>query len=145
MTLDSPSYLLFTYILHRQNSLHIEFPRPRLVLGYCDQDLCFHFRLCGSRLGHHHLLRPDDPSSQECTLAVRLQREGQKPPAHHPYGFGCGGGLHHLLDPHPYLHHNQNCGGDRPEKSACGRLLASVYCSGLHEQQPQPGPVCISG
>ncbi|CAG00040.1 unnamed protein product, partial [Tetraodon nigroviridis] len=81
--------------------------------------------------------------------SVRLlsgsQREGQEPPADHPHGPGGGGGLHRLLDSHPHLHHRQDGGVHRPQEPAGGCQLAPVHRAGLHEQQPEPGPLRLPG
>lgn len=91
--------------------MRTQIPQTRAVLGHRFENRRVHFCLRGSRPGHHHLLRSDDPAAQERASALRLQRERQEHAADHPHGLSGRGGLHRLLDSHPHLHHRQDHGG----------------------------------
>lgn len=95
--------------------MHAPISQTRVVLGYTDEDLRVRLRLRCARPGHHYLLRSHDPTTQERPSALWLQRERQEPAEDHPHGPGGGGRLHHLLDPHPHLHHSQDHGGYQPQ------------------------------
>lgn len=125
--------------------MHAPIPRTRAVLEHSDENQCVRPRFCGPRAGHHRLLRPDDPTPQERTHAVWLQRERPEPSTDHPHGPGDRSGFHRLLVSHPDLHHGQNHGGDRPEELGGGSILAPVHCTGLHQQQPEPCALRLSG
>lgn len=125
--------------------MHAQIPQTWVVLGYGDENLRVHLCLCGSRPGHHHLLRSDDPAAQERSSVVWLQREGQELATDHPHGPGGRGGLHHLLDSHPHLHHRQDHGVYWSQEPLGHGQLAPLHRAGLHQQQPQPCAVRLLG
>lgn len=120
-------------------------PRTWAVLEHGDENQRVRLSFCGPCAGHHRLLRPDDPTPQERTHAVWLQRERPEPSTDHPHGPCDCGGFHRLLVSHPDLHHSQNRGRDWPEELGGDGVLAPVHCTGLHQQQPEPCALRLSG
>lgn len=90
------------------------------------------------------MLLPHGPEAQERPDAVRLSGEGPQLEADHEAGGGGGGRVRGLLDAHSHLHLSQGPGERARDHRHHGRLF--LLCGfGLHQQQPQPGPLRFSG
>ncbi|XP_006882812.1 PREDICTED: mu-type opioid receptor isoform X2 [Elephantulus edwardii] len=135
---------LVMYVIVRFHRLHPHVFSPNMVLGEPAENLRLHLRLHHACPHHHRVLWADDLTTQECTHAVWLQREGQEPAKNHQDGAGGGGCVHCLLDSHPHLCHHQSL-DHHPGDHFPDSFLALLHCSRLHQQLPEPGPLCVSG
>lgn len=114
------------------------------LLGHHDEDLRVCLCLRRACAHHHRVLLPHGPEAEERSNAVRFAREGPQPAAHHTAGGGGGGRLCGLLDAHSHLYLGKSsCERARDHWDYGGLFL--LRGAGLHQQQPQPCALRLSG